>query len=457
VNENVLKYRLSYRVQKSRVAESRFPVWWVYFMMASYFYCLPLMRIAHVTVTDVRLYDVMFLFGFVLVLLPHSYEILTTIRNNSWLRAYILFSAWCALSLIVTQVLAGGDQAFIAAGRLTRFIGYGLVAAGIVTFVKEKEDLQRLAWLFFILIAIQAYISFLQSFGYIGQLWPSYWVKNYEDIPTGTLSLHHLQMSTLCILGASLGLFLLGSKLNSFARWFIASSVCMMAYATFLVTSRSGWLGLGMVVCLFSLQTLRRRQTFSTHIVIFWLVVAIIGFLWLGREPIIEMMGNSWQRGYESKVETGGLTNLSVTRMDLLLDFPRVVSENSWVLLSGTGIENAVSVLRYSNAMHNNYLNVIIETGLIGFLLYLNMLFLIWRRSVQVIERTNSAFGRTIALGFQVGFLALLTLNLFNEAFYMQYCVFSLTGQIMAFAAIALHPLWLNSTKDNKKPTSDMS
>jgi hypothetical protein len=450
MNEKVLKYNLPHRLSKTQVGERRFPVWWVYLMVASYFYAIPLTQIEHAAATDLRLYDVMFLLGFVFVLMPHSHEIVTTIRNNRWLRAYMLFSGWCALSLFVTWGLAGEVQAFIAAGRLTRFVSYGLVASGIVTLIKEQDDLQRLAWLFFILIAIQAYISFFQSFGFINQLWPQYWVKNYQDIPAGTLGLHHLHMGTICIIGTSLGLFLLRSHLSSSARWFVATSVCMMIYAAFAVISRSGWLGLAVVFCLFSLHTVRRREGISGLIVVFWLVVAIVGFLWLAGEPITDSIETSWQKGYASKVETGGLTNLSTTRIDLLLDFPRVVWEKPWILLSGTGIQNAGSALRYGNAMHNNYLHVIVETGLIGLFLYINMLIMIWRQSILVIEKTNSIFGQNICLGFYGGFLAILVLNLFNETFYMQYCVFSLTGQIMALAAIALHPLWLNSTNNNK-------
>jgi len=424
-------------------------------MVASYFYVIPVTQISHVATTDFRLYDMVFIFGLIF-LLPHFGQLRANIRSHKWLSRYMFFSLWCVVTVVFNLFLLGYSQAFIAAGRLGRFMAYGLVAAAILTFITKKEDLEKLVRFFFLLIALQALLSTLQSLGLVKQLWPDYWLQaggqagGYEDLPVGTLGLHHLHPGTLIVLGTSLGLGLLRYEKRLGVRLFITVSVVLMLYTSFIVVSRSAWLGLAIVVALFFLSLVKDPKKGAMLGAVFWLIVVIACLIWLGGEGVQENISDSWNKGFEDKVEADGLTNLSPSRVAMWLDFPNVVMKHPWILIQGAGIQNAGRVLNIGVAMHNNYLHVIVETGIIGFYLYVTMLLAIWRQSSLVVQAAEPGMGQAVIRGFRGAFAALLVLNFFNENFYMQYSSFSLTGQIMAFAALSLHPLWIPSSENKQ-------
>jgi hypothetical protein len=430
-----------------------FAKWWLYLMVGSYFYCLPLARIHHVEATDFRLYDLMLFIGLLVFILPFYSYILETIRINKWISAYFLFTIWCLVSITVTMAMGGTDIAFVALARLSRFVAYGLVAAAIMTFISDEKELRRLCSFFFILIAISAFLSTLQSFGLVKQLWPQYWLY-YGNLPVGTLSPHHLHPGTVAVMGFALAIgYLL--YLKSFSRLLISFSLAVMVYATFILVSRSGWLGLIIVLGSTVFFMLRKIEIVKIGFLIFWVALGGASLIYMGGEKIVDNVQTDWQRGFEGRYKSGGAENLSQTRIALYLDLPNVIIENPWILITGTGIGNSIRVLRKGAAMHNNYFQVLIETGVLGLYFYVSILILIWRQISIVASNVKSQFGKAFIFAFRNFFLALLFLNLFNETFYLQYSTFSLTGQIMAFAALSLHPVWLGDRKSPSENSSD--
>jgi low temperature requirement protein LtrA len=73
------------------------------------------------------------------------------------------------------------------------------------------------------------------------------------------------------------------------------------------------------------------------------------------------------------------------------------------------------------------------------------MLINVWKQSNLVFKLTESEKGKIVNIGFIAAFIVILVSNLYNEAFYLQYASFSLSGQIMSLAALCLHPAWLLS------------
>jgi len=429
-------------------------VLWLYGMVASYFYCLPVFQASHVTVTDVRAYDIVFMIGLPL-LLPNTAGLALTIREYPWIRSYFYFCAWAAVSLVFTFLLGGLGRGIIAVGRLARFVMYGVVHAAILAFVRDKRTLRRMGALFFLLIVLEAAISFLQTQRVIGQLWPGYWISNYEDLPVGTLGLHHLHMGSVSVMGIALGLALVNSSRNPLVLLLIPFCIVLCVIAIFSVSSRSGYIGAGIVVLVYALFVLEssrfglRLRRLSRTLA---LILGVLFLFWVGREELVSNIVTTWERSVLSRYEYGGWVALSPRRVDIWLQVLDVAVKQPWILLTGTGIQNAVYALSsVGNAAHNNYLHVLVETGFFGLYLYLTMIWQIWKRIYEVNIETKDTGEEWLSLGFLLSFLAILVMNFFNENFYMQYSLFSFTGQLMALGALAMHPAWDRADKGAKK------
>jgi len=421
----------------------RLKLLWLYAMIASYFYCPPIGRLAHVELTDLRIYDIVFIIGLFLFIMPNLQTIICTIRSHNWLRAYFQFASWAAVTLTLVVILAGMAQAIIAAGRLARFIAYGFVHAALLTFVSDTSILKKMTRFFYILIAIQGFISFLQTRGIIPTLWPEYWLY-YGELPVGTLGPHHLHMGSIAIIGIALGLALLHLPGELLIRVIIMSSIGTLIYSIFNVESRSGYFGLGVIAFTYVLLVFRPRTFRSRLIGIFLITLGLFAFFYWGREEVITPIKQKWEIGVWSRYQQGGLAELSPSRVNIWIQALKSLFYQPWILLTGVGIQNAIYAIRIGNAAHNNYLHVLIEMGLPGLYLYLKMLSSMQKRIWQILHETNDPFGQNLALGFQIGFITILFLNLFNENFYMQYALFSFTGQLMALSAMAMHPAWVS-------------
>lgn len=436
-------YKLNKNTQTRTKSTRPFITLWVYLMVTSYFVVVPLGQLTTIAATDFRLYDLMFIIGFIFIILPNLKQILKTIRQNIWIKSYLKLTLWLSLGLIIVLILKDVNTAIIGAARVIRFAFHGFVAGVIVTFVPEKKTLYSLIWLFFILSVIQAVLSLLQFNGVLPTFFPSRW-DYYGKMPTGTLGPHHLHMGMICAISVCLGVSLAFIHRSIFTRIAIAISLGVLTFATFAVESRTGTVGI-LIGIIYLFFRLLRKFSFD---LIFMVIIIIIGifFFYRNLDPsatfqIQDILKNK----IVNPVETEGIGGMSTARYALAKDMPRVISENPWVLITGTGTQNAAIVLKYGSALHNNYLHVLVEAGLFGLFLYLKMLFNIWKQSDHIYKFAKSDKGKIVNIGFIAAFIVILVSNFYNEAFYLQYASFSLSGQIMSLAALCLHPAWLSN------------
>jgi O-antigen ligase len=418
----------------------------IYLISISYFYVLPLTRISTVATTDFRAYDLLIAMAGFLVILPRLKEITRAISRYPWIKHYMLFCCWAFLTLWIVYLYRGLALTVIATARWSRFLAFGLVHSAILVLIKERKHLVRLTWIFLLLSFVEAMLTTFQSLGLLPQLWPGYWVAVYGDIPVGTLGLHHIHAGTIAVLGVSLGIAFLRHYKSLLLRLFLSVSMAAMIYSTFAVESRSGWLGLAVVIAYFGLVAKGKRISLIALLAI---VFGVWVFVQLSGERVSVVAEEVIDRRLITIYQSGGLVGLDQERIRLWQDAVTGIINKPWFFITGAGLQNSSIILRVGGAVHNNYLHVLLETGIIGLILYVRMLFFTFKRSKTVERNTNSMFGRNLATGFQSGFIAILILNLFNENFYMQYSSFSLTGQILVYAALALHPLWLEDSEED--------
>ncbi len=436
-------YNLNKKTQARTAANRPLATFWVYLMITSYFVVVPLGQLTTIEATDFRLYDLMFIIGFIFIILPNMKQILKTMGENPWIKSYMQLSLWLAIGLIIVLILKNLNTAIIGAARVIRFAFHGFVASVIVTFIPEKKTLYNLIWLFFILSVIQAVLSLLQFNGVLPTFFPSRW-DYYGRVPTGTLGPHHLHMGMICAIAVCMGVSLAFIHRSIITRIAIAISLGLLTFATFAVESRTGTVGI-LIGLVYLFLRLLKKFSFDMIFMVFIIVIGIF-FFYRHLDPSATFqIQNILTNKIVNPIEAEGIAGMSSTRVDLVKDLPRVISENPWVLITGTGTQNAVIVLKYGSALHNNYLHVLVEAGLLGLFLYLKMLFNIWKQSNHVYKFSGSEKGRSVNIGFTAAFIVILVSNLYNEAFYLQYASFSLSGQIMSLAAVCLHPAWLLS------------
>ncbi|MEL7590334.1 MAG: O-antigen ligase family protein [Anaerolineaceae bacterium] len=433
--------------KKNGVRENTPVIIWIFAMVFSYFIVIPLGTISTVAVTDFRLYDLVFIIGVIFIILPNLKLIINRIIEYKWLSSFFVFSLWIGFTIVVVLILRGPSTALISAARVFRFIAYGLTSAVIVTFIKTQKTLYLLLWFFFILSVLEAGLSILQFNGIVPYLFPPRWYY-YGLMPTGTLGPHHLQMGMICAMSSSIGIALLHFEKNIIRKILIAVSIGALIFASFAVESRTGWIGLAIGMA-YVLYRLTLRFTFDTLLMIVFIALGIILFYSQSSETMMNQIQDTYSARFSTKIAEGGIGELSPTRVSILRDIPNAILRHPWILVTGAGTQNSVYVLEIGNAAHNNYLHVLIEGGIIGFVLYIRMIFNIFKQSLINFKNSKSRLAKTVLIGFQGAFLVIIFANLYNEAFYFQYATFSLSGQIMALVGISLHKVWVESSAKN--------
>jgi hypothetical protein len=405
-------------------------------LLTSYFYTLPLGRYSVGEVdTDYRLYDmVTIVVG--LALGPKLWgrlRELGRIRVGYWRWIYVfIVVVW--LSLILTVATSNGPaQAILRAGRFTAYL---LTAAAIPAVVDTPARYRFLLGVFWLNIVAQALLASAQGLGLVGSLWPSYWLTHYNDLPVGTLSPHHKQIGVVMMLGMGLSLGLLSGTKKWTMRVLYALSIAPMIFVPVVGGTRSAFLGAGALVLAFVLAY-RQRVVWTMLIV----SVTLGAVMFLGGAELLDPMEGSLQDRVSTPFEKRGLEGLAHDRSIIYFErIPKALDKNPQIILTGTGFENASTYLAATGA-HNNYIHAWFELGIIGFTVFLIMLWRILSVLSVAANKSTSMLERAVARGAWAAFWGVLASMFVGETLWAQYSMFTLTGQIMAMVGIAVAPL----------------
>jgi O-antigen ligase len=123
-----------------------------------------------------------------------------------------------------------------------------------------------------------------------------------------------------------------------------------------------------------------------------------------------------------------------------------------FLLITGAGFQ-AGSVFVFGNGAHNNFLQFLIETGLVGLFFFLAFLYQTHKNLRQAARYNFFRFERTISQFIWVGFVGLFFTMFVGETLYAQASMFTLSGQIMIFLGLGLAPyFWQSVTNDDGLP-----
>jgi O-antigen ligase len=221
------------------------------------------------------------------------------------------------------------------------------------------------------------------------------------------------------------------------ARFFLLRIICVLAIGIMCVSvvllgSRTAMLGLAAYAVFSALQ--RSRTAILRYAVLVLGIVLVVNFR---GELLEEQVRDAFDERMVEVYERGGIEELSSYRLNIWRMFPETIKRHSWVLITGSGFQNADPVIHGAVAMHNNYLHVIVELGMIGFLIYANWLLKIYRSLRHAESQTVDTRGMVLAEEMKLAFMAILVTMLVSETLYAQAAMATLTGQIVFLVYLA--------------------
>jgi O-antigen ligase len=120
------------------------------------------------------------------------------------------------------------------------------------------------------------------------------------------------------------------------------------------------------------------------------------------------------------------------------------------LLATGTGFQNIFKFIG-ANGAHNNYLHVLMELGMIGFIVFIGFLYKFWRNIYSLTGLSNERI-RTMSTFIWIAFCGLLFTMFVGETYWAQGAMFTLAGQISIVFGIAAAPLyWLKFHQIRKR------
>ena len=96
---------------------------------------------------------------------------------------------------------------------------------------------------------------------------------------------------------------------------------------------------------------------------------------------------------------------------------------------------------------HNLYVKVLVETGLAGLILFLSILYRLYKLGFQLYQTGSDSFLMSLGLGFAGLMVTAVMANLFGD----RWMYFQITGYTYAFAALTVRGLELSAEPDSER------
>jgi len=326
---------------------------------------------------------------------------LQIVRNAAWL-PMLAFGA-----LIIFQI-ASKQTAYRAAtvSAILLFSSYGLLCFLLTQGLRRTWQLKTAA------IALSAYGFVIATFSLIQSIAPNgklYWMRTPKFggwIYGPYVNHNHYAGLMEMLFPIPLVIFLFpGTQRSHKAMAAIASA--MMASTIFLCGSRGGMFAFAVQIAVLSAVLISRRERGRTAMAVgAFLVLAFAVLAWIGSGALVHRMTSI---PIETRTELSGGMRLSIDR-DCLKMFAQKP-------LTGWGLGVFTEVYPqfrsfYTNLTidkaHNDYLQFLVETGVVGFVIIGWFLFSVYRAGLRKVRTSPHDFNGHVALAALLGVTGIL-------------------------------------------------
>lgn len=311
-----------------------------------------------------------------LVIILYEGKVVLQNRALNW---YVLFMLWCSLSLVYSVNIP------MTLGYLQTMLGNVVlwyIAYRLVLHVSNDFVLLLVIFLAFLFHAGQAILMPVEV---IGQLGYGRAVGLFSNANALAFSMWY---------GVLVGLLLLVRLRVTWLKLLTVGSICLLLWVLFSTGSRKSALALFISFAVLGYYFIGRRYQGG----FVWLLVAALCFYGVLLDFIVEytVVG--------ARLEPETLEGGAATRADLIRE--------GWALFKsspilGVGLGSFTSFSSSGLMSHNDYVEILSSTGIVGLFLYIPIFWVFFADSRVLCSQRDSVRTGGIAMAFLVGFLVL--------------------------------------------------
>ena len=286
------------------------------------------------------------------------------------------------------------------------YASYGMLVFVITQTLRRTSQVDKLAWALGIYGAVVAAFALLQGLVSVGKVY-GIWKPEQGGWVYGPYVNHNHYAGLMEMLTPFL-LVLAATRFTHGNRKLVVSGIAaLMAGTTFLSGSRGGMLAFVMQAVLLVVLLRPRQENWRQHAILGVCVALVIGFLvWIGGNEFTKRLASIQS---ETQQELSGGTRISIDRDCLRMWWARPLL--GWGL--GT-FPTAYPQFRsfytnfFVNEAHNDYLQLLTETGLVGFGIAVWFLVITFRRARAKLDNWTESVSGALTVAALLGCVGIL-------------------------------------------------
>jgi len=331
------------------------------------------------------------------------------------LRSHYFSSELLGISAASSLTL-DANSTWLAIGKLFMFLVFFAIA---LSYVNNAPRLRKLVFTIVVFAAVMAFLGILQ---YLGSPNLIFGVRevDYATPFASYINRHHFAAFMEMTIGLTLGL-IFGKATENDKRLLLIIAVVLMGIAVIMTSSRGAFLSLiGVLAFLVFLNIFYREDSLESaagpersflkeNLILVGgsvglIVLLLVTVIWLGGSGEA-IRGVGLQVNQEDF--STGRTHFWSVALQIFRDYP----------ILGSGLESfGVAFPQYDSwngnlrveQAHNDYLQTLSDTGIIGFLCVASFIFLLFKRGLNVIKTSGNRFRKNVAMGALAGCFGIL-------------------------------------------------
>ena len=319
--------------------------------------------------------------------------------------------------------------------QILLYLGYGMLAFVVTQTLRRGSQLRMLAWALCIYGAVVALFALLEGIAPNGKL---YWIWGLEQggsVYGPYVNRNHY--AGLMELLAPIPLALAASRWTHGNRKLVVVAIAaLMAGTVFLSGSRGGMLSLALQIVVLVVLLRPRQKDWKQGIALIVFLAVIVGLLvWLGGNELTRRLASIHT---ETTQELSGGVRLTIARDSLRMWLRRPVL--GWGLGTFPVVYpqfRSFYTTFFINQAHNDYAQLLVETGLVGLAIAVWFLVLTFRRALAKLDNWTETANGTLTVAALVGCIGILVHSFMdfnlqipaNAALFYALCAIAASGK----------------------------